>query len=594
MKTSQLKNRKAAALFGLLLCMGGLFLAASVSGQAGFQHRVDGSVMPWTSAPEIAGQDYRFVVIGDLTGGEHPGVFDFAVQRINELAPDFVVTVGDLVEGYTYDPGVADQQWQRFRNSLSRLEMPFFMVPGNHDLTNSMMLEKWNALWGYPFYSFRINDAHYVVLNSNEPGEEGFSSAQVSYVKEALKLHPAGAPLYVFLHEPFWQLEGKPGHAALDSLFAGYDSRFFCGHEHRYQHRIINDKPHYMLSSLAGVPGRKGHNLGEYNNLMLVTVRGNKVSLSNIDLNGLLPVDLVNDRTIRQVDILRRGRWARLAPTVPDAGEADVFRTVLTLTNPGDHTLTVSGEMAAPEGHTVFPGSVEEELTPGDKKEIAIALKSGTPVNPDNLPGLNFRIRGTYVQEDKVLASEDNLKWTIDYIRESVWRGEKPVPEFDLVPFGVEEDWDWSGREDAGMMLAVTHDRENIYLEVSLTDDHFVSDPGMGEKTDGCRVYFSPDTSLSAKAFALFEFSPGDEGVKMTDPSGLAGKSSGEVSMESNRLTARIVIPRKNLRGDRFRVNLAYEDVDVTHQTDHAVLWWRPRWGSGSDYRNSGVFRVDE
>ena len=119
-----------------------------------FRHELSGGKLPWTSEPGIGSSGFRFIVTGDLTGGEVPGVFDYAVDRINELAPDFVITVGDIIEGYTTSPAEIERQWVRLSGSLDRLEAPFFLVAGNHDVTNSQLLEAWKQRWGYHYYSF--------------------------------------------------------------------------------------------------------------------------------------------------------------------------------------------------------------------------------------------------------------------------------------------------------------------------------------------------------------------------------------------------------------------------------------------------------
>jgi len=53
--------------------------------------------------------DFSFVVVGDRTGGHRPQVFSNAMRHINLLNPDFVVSVGDLIEGYSQDEKAVNQ-----------------------------------------------------------------------------------------------------------------------------------------------------------------------------------------------------------------------------------------------------------------------------------------------------------------------------------------------------------------------------------------------------------------------------------------------------------------------------------------------------
>src|SRR5262245_9609259 len=95
---------------------------------------------PWNhlkfnSAPRI----FRFAIVTDRTGGPRAGVFERAVEQLNILQPEFVVSVGDLIQGGTEDLTKINKQWQEFNGMISKLQMPFFYVAGNHDLGNKLM-----------------------------------------------------------------------------------------------------------------------------------------------------------------------------------------------------------------------------------------------------------------------------------------------------------------------------------------------------------------------------------------------------------------------------------------------------------------------
>ena len=53
----------------------------------------------WTKAPEARPDTIRFVVVGDRTGLARPGVFEQAVKQADGLKPEFIINVGDLIEG---------------------------------------------------------------------------------------------------------------------------------------------------------------------------------------------------------------------------------------------------------------------------------------------------------------------------------------------------------------------------------------------------------------------------------------------------------------------------------------------------------------
>jgi len=55
---------------------------------------------PWTGlTPNWSSDQFQFAVVADRTGGHRRGVFSKAVQQINLMHPEFVMSVGDLIEG---------------------------------------------------------------------------------------------------------------------------------------------------------------------------------------------------------------------------------------------------------------------------------------------------------------------------------------------------------------------------------------------------------------------------------------------------------------------------------------------------------------
>src|SRR3954447_11775075 len=83
--------------------------------------------------------DFQFAIVSDRTGGHRARVFSRAVDQLNLLQPEFVVTVGDLIEGYTDSKERAAAEWREFQAYAARLQMPFFYVPGNHDIANRFL-----------------------------------------------------------------------------------------------------------------------------------------------------------------------------------------------------------------------------------------------------------------------------------------------------------------------------------------------------------------------------------------------------------------------------------------------------------------------
>src|SRR5262245_51744740 len=99
---------------------------------------------PWSEKP-ILNDPSRFhiAIMTDNTGGHRPGIWMKAVERINWMRPEFVVSVGDLIEGYSTDRNEIDAMWKEFLGFIDKMEMKFFFVAGNHDVSNPTMRKIW-------------------------------------------------------------------------------------------------------------------------------------------------------------------------------------------------------------------------------------------------------------------------------------------------------------------------------------------------------------------------------------------------------------------------------------------------------------------
>ena len=91
------------------------------------------------------------------------------------------------------------------------MEMKFFFVAGNHDLTNPMMHDLWRKHFGPEWYSFDYKDVHFVCLSSEDP-LSSLSKKQLAWIKNDLKQHEDARWTLVFLHKPLWvESERKKG-----------------------------------------------------------------------------------------------------------------------------------------------------------------------------------------------------------------------------------------------------------------------------------------------------------------------------------------------------------------------------------------------
>ncbi len=121
-----------------------LLAACSATPRAPFRHDVAGTALPWTHTNfDTSGGRFTFAVVSDLNGGERPGVFEVAAAQLTLLRPELVMSVGDLIDAPTAEPGALTREWNDFDRRARELPAPFFRVGGNHDLTGSVLRDVW-------------------------------------------------------------------------------------------------------------------------------------------------------------------------------------------------------------------------------------------------------------------------------------------------------------------------------------------------------------------------------------------------------------------------------------------------------------------
>src|SRR6478609_3818310 len=188
---------------------------------------------PVTAKPvNAAPGTFRFAILPDRTGGNRPGVFEAAITKLNLLQPEFVLSVGDLIDGYTLDPKVIDAQWAEFDAQVNRLEMPFHYVPGNHDISNPLMLDAWKQRHGSPWSSFVYQDVLFLILHTEDRPLGGIGPEQIAWLKQTLATNAKVRWTLVFCHQPLWRETDQRGFEQVRAALAGRKFTTFASHYH--------------------------------------------------------------------------------------------------------------------------------------------------------------------------------------------------------------------------------------------------------------------------------------------------------------------------------------------------------------------------
>ena len=249
--------------------------------------------VPWTHLAAKNGEDaFQFAIVTDRTGGMRQGVFDSAVQKLNLLEPEFVISVGDLIEGYTENQQQLRAEWDEFDGLVRGLAAPFFYVPGNHDLSNDVMRETWRERYGPSYYSFVYKNVLFLCLNSMDGELHRISDTQVAWLASELQKHQHVRWTLVFLHTPLW--DDPSGNTPDTSKWAPIEAALgarrytvFAGHHHRYVKRERGNHKYFTLATTGGGSALRGPGYGEFDHVVWVTMTRAGPEVANLMLDGI-------------------------------------------------------------------------------------------------------------------------------------------------------------------------------------------------------------------------------------------------------------------------------------------------------------------
>jgi hypothetical protein len=318
--------------------------ALGASGHASDAFSAEGwtkGAQPWTAKPASGPGPLRFVVIGDRTGLARPGVFEQALRQIRLLQPDFVLSVGDLIEGYSDDRAEIDRQWAAVDQAIAASGIAFVHTPGNHDIDNAITSDAWERLRGPRYYSFTYKGALFIVLNTEDKPQAmpeklqrqfygliaamkadpektqkamierlsagtsnakdydtlesaSFGDPQIAFVRDTLKRHPHAKWTFVVMHKPAWKKEFHC-FAEMQELLHGRPHTVMAGHTHYFTHEMIDGADYinmgttggiFPMASENGTPLRLGP--GTMDHILLVNLQPEGPAIANLRLSGLM------------------------------------------------------------------------------------------------------------------------------------------------------------------------------------------------------------------------------------------------------------------------------------------------------------------
>ncbi len=450
---------------------------------------------PWSDKPALTDPErFSIAIMTDRTGGHRPGIWMQAVERINWLRPDFVVSVGDLIEGYTEDDAEIAQQWSEFLGFIERMDMKFFFVPGNHDVTNPKLHQIWREQFGREWYSFDYRGVHFVCLNSEDPtthiGEE-----QLGWLAQDLAANKDARWTLVFLHKPLWvtaerdQKAGNPDSSnwtQVAELLGERPHTVFAGHVHHYVQYVRNGRDYYSLATTGGSSPMRGVPYGEFDHITWLTMEQDGPRVANLLLDGIQPADVVTESGIARFRNLLQTVRLEVQPILISADSIQTGEIRIGLRNDFDQAVTVSGTIEGLPlvGLSMESQSIELTVQPGEALERTIRFEMKEPVKLDRFRATSMTAK-IASQGDDPLRAEWSIPVVIDQeyqLRMQAINTDGDLQEWTEPWWATEERpeltgaiQNWTSTADCALELSARHQAEQLNFALRVTDERVIA-----------------------------------------------------------------------------------------------------------------------
>ncbi len=456
-----------------------------------FLNLPEGDSSPWTHLNANDSADlFQFVIMSDRTGGHRPGVFLRAVQQINLLQPEFVIGIGDLIEGYTDDVSTLNAEWDEFEKIIAQFEVPYFYVAGNHDLTNKTMEDLYRVRHGASYYHFVYKNCLFLVICTEDPAHGNISNEQVDYMKKALAANSDVRWTFIFMHTPLFthDLDGRAPHGAwiqIEEKIATRPHTVFSGHFHTYCKFEKHDQSYFILGTTGGGSMLRGREFGEVDHFTWVTMSDAGPRIANILLDSVFDENMATEKTLNFSGTLLKTPAVAGSPLFVDTPEFTKGTVRLHLKNKTKYAAHFFITLTADPVLELSESRFFEILAVGEEKNVDVPVFAQVPLAPDYLSPIQIQYtvdpidagelqkvtRETFAGIVKKYPCLPIKKVMIDGILDE-W-GELPIQIKNPTLIGKQASA-YTGATDSHFYFGTRYDADFLYIAVEVFDDHIM------------------------------------------------------------------------------------------------------------------------
>ncbi len=606
-----------ACLF-LMGCARGSFTKPSLQ----FAPDLSGPAVPWTGRDfGDGGRDFHFAVVSDRAGGRRPGVFAEAMDKLNLLQPEFVICVGDLIDGYTKDASELRRQQDEFDAIVRRLDMPFFYVSGNHDISNELMASAYRERYGRPYYHFLYKGALFLVLCTEDPPATKISDEQIAYIRSVLAANPSPRWTFLFMHKPIFITEGdqatNPSWARIEPMLAGRKHTIFAGHNHQYAVYERDGNKYIRLATTGGASDLLGKEFGTFDHVVWVTVTPDGPRIANLMLDGIHDEYVSTpEQTARSYELLKGVRLATETP-LATLGPVEPTQTTLTFSNATDVPASITAVFQPDGGLMPTPPSMRLRLPPDSEQAVEVTLKPAEGLELEDAKPLTLTYTVSYELDDGTSREFDfsrrigivELRTLLPFDRKITVDGQLD----DWLPLGaavepakIEGDLaGYLGPNDCRFAFAVSQDGEYLHIAVKVTDDNvYLSYDSQPDDQDAVEILLGGDPDLAGstdtkRTYGITMCPWKDPPTPNVNTSGTKLRNTKRAAIRTPRgYTVELGVPLAELEkltggpSRDIRINIIVRDCDVPGKI--ARLYWQADWWSDQAVYGSGMFHLAE